>query len=257
MRTIKPLIINLIAVLIFSSLAMAQFEEEGLGIKIKSSLNYQYFDLSINWDDDQYTSKLKSHIFTLNTQFEIKEGIKLNAVIGYALPDFQGLIFRQLPFSVELSSGKTQGILLGAGADLSFINYKDIEIGARGQFVYYKGSEKEWDIPGLNVSGTITGKPSWQRLSVGPVVSYQGFDYFFPYASVGLLYLKGTFSLNQTVQTLSGSEDKDIKGAGKIYIDLGAKYEFSDRLGMRAELNLFPNNKTLDFGFTLGASYAF
>ena len=257
MQTRKPLIIKLMAVLIFSSLSMAQFEEEGLGIKVKSGLEYQSFDLSINWDDDQYTSKLKSHIFSLNTQFEIKAGIRLNAIIGYALPNFSGLIFRQLPFSVELSSGKTQGILVGAGADVSFINYKDIEIGARAQFVYYKGSEKKWDIPGLSVSGTITGKPSWQRISVGPVVIYRGFDYFFPYASMGFHYFKGTFSLSQTVQTLSGSEDKEITGAGKIYIDLGGKYEFSDRFELRAEFNLFPNTKNLDFGFTLGAAYAF
>ena len=92
---------------------------------------------------------------------------------------------------------------------------------------------------------------------MGPVVIYRGFDYFFPYASVGFHYFKGTFSLSQTVQTLSGKEDKHITSAGKIYIDLGAKYEFLDRFEMRAELNLFPNNKNLDFGVTIGASYAF
>lgn len=257
MRTMKTLIIGLAVLLVLTSPNWAQFEEEGLGIKIKSSLNYQYVNLTINWDDEEFTSKLKSHLIGLTTQFEISEGINLNVLIGYAFSDFKGLIFRQIPFSVDLSSGGTQGFLIGAGADASLFYYKDIEIGARGQFVYYLGSEKEWDIPGLSASGTVTGKPSWYRLAVGPIMTYRGFDYFFPYASLGFHYIGGTFKMQQAVQTLTGSEDKDIKGAGYMYIDMGARYEITSRVAMTTEFNLYPNNRNLDYGFTLGVSYVF
>ncbi|TET75454.1 MAG: hypothetical protein E3J56_00580 [Candidatus Aminicenantes bacterium] len=252
---------SLAALLILSlcSFSYAQFQEEESSprISIKPGIGFEYFSRTISWDDDKYSSNLKSYFFILNVEFEIQEGFSLNALAGYSFSNFDSLIFRELPFSVELDVGDMSGFLFGGEIKKSIFSINDFEVEGLGQFVYYLGSKKEWDIPDLNVEGSVTGKPWWMRASAGPVITYTGFDYFYPYIYLSYNKLWGKFKMEQTIQELSGSEDKKITGKSVFSTSLGAIYEVFDALTLKAEASFMPYNKGLDFGVMLRAMYSF
>jgi hypothetical protein len=154
------------------------------GLRIKPGIHFEYFNRKMTWDEKKYTSDLKSYLFALNAEFEIEDGFSLHAIIGYSLSNFDTLVFRQLPFSVELEVGNIDGYIVGGELRKNLIYSGNFEVGAYGQFIYYLGKEKEWELSGLAVPGTVTGKPTWMRVSIGPIVTYTGFDYFSPYLSL-------------------------------------------------------------------------
>jgi len=245
-------------VLTLNCFSFAQAPEEGLlqDVSIKPGLGFEYFSRTISWDEDN-SSKLKSYFFTFNVEFEIKEGFSLSAILGYSLSNFDSLIFRQLPFSVELGVGDIKGFILGTELRKSLFHIRNIEIEGLGQFLYYLGIKEEWEIPGLAVGGTVEGKPSWMRASIGPVFTYRGCDYFYPYLYVNFNKLWGTFKMDQEVKDLKGSEDQKITGKSVFSASLGAIYELSDAFNIKGEVSLMPFKDGVDLGIMFRAMYSF
>ena len=134
------------------------------GLRIKPGAHFEYFSRTMNWDDDQYTSDLKSYIFALNIEVELNEGFSVSLLAGYSLTNYDALIFRQLPFSIELDVGEIGGPILGAEARKALLYSNNIELGISGQFLYHFGKKNNWDIPGLSVSGTLTGTPTFFKV---------------------------------------------------------------------------------------------
>jgi hypothetical protein len=239
----------------------AQDQEEGMfrAVSITPGIGFESFSRTITWDDDQYTSKLKSSFFTFNTEFEFGKGFFFNAILGYAIPgsSYEGLTFRELPFSVELNVGNIKGYLVGIEIKKSFIYAKDLEVDLLGQFFYYMGLKKEWDVPDLAVEGTVEGDPSWMRASIGPVFTYTGFDAFHPYLYLNFNKLWGRFKMVQTIQDLTGSENQKISGASSFGVSLGSIFKLTDAFGIKTETSFIPHGDRVDFGLMVRAVYSF
>lgn len=257
MFKVKHITVLILLLLGSFSVSLAQFEEDrGLDISFYAGIGFEYLNRSITWDEGQ-VSTLKANLFTLKPGVVFRDAIALNAILGYSLASYDSMIFRQLPFSVELDMGNVSGYVLGIELDVFIYNFGDFEIGAQGQFVYYLGMEKEWEISGLAVDGNVTGKPSWQRYYFGPKLTYTGLDYFYPYLLVSYNHLTGKYSLNQVIQDLSGSEEKSISAQGQFCFAAGADYEFMEKFKIRGELSIIPHSENVDIGFLITALYSF
>ncbi|MFC2163871.1 hypothetical protein ACFLT2_02595 [Acidobacteriota bacterium] len=250
-----------ILILLFgiSCLSYAQTESEGLPNQMTfgAGVGFEYFNRTISWDDGELTSPLKTLMLTLNADIEIIDGLTLGAIVGYASSNMDALMFRELPISLELNSGSISGFALGAEAEFVFYRTYDFALSAIGQFLYYSGGTKEWDIPGLSVEGKAKGKPKWSRGIIGLSFEYTGMDYFFPYASLSYTPLWGSFEMDESIDGLTGTEKKDIKGKGKFAIGLGGLYEISDSIGLKAEIDILPYSGGVDLGILVRIRYEF
>ncbi len=153
--------------------------------------------------------------------------------------------------------GTIKGYLVGAEIKKSLIYAKDLRVDVLGHFFYYMGTKKEWEIPDLAVEGTVEGDPSWTRASIGPVFTYSGFDAFYPYLYLNFNKLWGKFKMVQTIQDLTGSEDKKISGASSFSASMGAIFKLTEVFSIKTEGNFIPHGDRVDFGFTVRIMYSF
>jgi len=274
MKKFHLIFLAILLCLIFTRFSSAQDQEEGMfrAASITPGIGFEFFSRTITWDDAldvQYTSKLKSSFFTFNTEFEFGKGFFINAILGYAMPgsSYDELTFRELPFSRKLGVGTIKGYLVGAEIKKSLIYAKDLQVDVLGQFFYYMGTKKEWEMPDLpiEVEGTMEGDPSWMRASIGPVFTYRGFDAFYPYLYLSFNKLWGKFKMVQTIQDLEGSlegrlegnEDIEISGASSFGVSLGSIFNLTEVFGIKAEGSFMPHGDRVDFGFTVRIMYSF
>lgn len=251
--------IVLLFTLNLTCLSLAQYEphEQTQKITLKPSLGFEYSSRTINWEEKKYHSKLKSYLIYLSMGVEIQEGFLLNVIVGYNSSNYEGMTFRQLPFSIELGDKALGGFLFGGGIEKTIISHEDFEISLLGQFFYSIGFKKEWTITTLNVDGTVESKYNWIEAFIGPVFKYTGFDYFFPYLFVNFTTLRGTFKANEIVQDLEGSENKKFSGDGNFGVSTGFIYEMSESFNLKGETSFIPFRDGVDFGFMVKASYSF
>ncbi len=264
-----------VAVLIALSLpqfSFSQFQDEP-SLRIKPGIHFEYFSRKITWDDKTHTSDMKSFMIALDTEFEMEWGLSLNGIVGFAMTSFDGLVFRQLPFSVELDAGNIEGYILGAELKKSLFSLNNLEVGVFGQIVHNIGKKKDWDITVLNVQGTVTGKPTWTRASVGPVFKYTGLERFYPYLRVCYNKLWATFQMEQNIQNpeegkkpLEGTEEKEINGTNMFEGTLGSILELGKGFSLRGEIHLLPysykdeegkNHNGIDMGLLAVAAFSF
>jgi len=265
MKKITGYFLAALLVLSLPQFSFSQFQEESK-MRIKSGIHFEYFARKITWDDKSYISDMRSTIIALNTEFEMDWGFSFSALIGYAFSDFDSLVFRKLPFSVELDVGSTGGYLLGAELRKSLFDYNNFEMEVFGQIFHNIGTKKDWEISGLNVQGTVTGKPSWTRVSIGPIIRYTALERFYPY--FGLCYngLWGTYKMEQTVQNLGGEEEKKIEGKGVFEGKLGSIFELGNGFIIKGEIYIIPysfkdkqgeKSSGIDTGFMAVAAFSF
>lgn len=259
MKIWKHVFINTLLIFSIGAVSYAQIEEGGFPPErnFKTGLGFEYFNRTVNWNDEENSSLLESLLFLVNAEYEINERISFGAILGYSLTSYEDMIFRRLPFSIEFGTENIGGYIFGGKFCIGITDVSDIEISGKGQFVYYIGKEKTWDIPDLAVSGTVSGKTRWMRLILGPQFSYRGFDYFIPHVFLGYDSLWGTFEMEQNIEALSGTEEKDISSKGKFNLTLGAAYEPTDRFEIKAELSLIPAKGSVDYGLALGMNLSF
>ncbi|MBN2246442.1 MAG: autotransporter domain-containing protein [Candidatus Aminicenantes bacterium] len=230
--------------------------ETNKSVVIKPGLDFEYFTQQVDLDEDEADADLTVYLFKLNCEFEFQGGLFLTLNLGYTLSDYKSMTFRGLPISVELDVGGVSGYLFGGSIRKSFALSGDFEIEGHGDFVYNYGIEKSWPVPGLSVQGEVTGKPTWMRIMVGPRVSYRGFNALVPYASLNFYRFWGTFTLDQTIEELTGQEEKKMAGKNFINAILGTEYSLSDSFQIKGQLELRPHSD-IDFGFLVGFRYVF
>ncbi len=270
MKKFHLIFLAILLCLIFTRFSSAQDQEEGMfrAVSITPGIGFEFFSRTITWDDAldvQYTSKLKSSFITFNTEVEFGKGFFVNAILGYAMPvsSYDELTFRGLPLSRTLGVGAIKGYLLGAGIRKSLIYAKDLQIDVLGQFFYYTGTKKEWEMTVLpvDVEGTMEGDPSWTRASIGPVFTYRGFESFYPYLYLSFNKLWGKFKMVQTIQgpagSLEGNEEINISGASSFSTALGSIFKLTDVFSIKAEGSFIPHGDRVDFGFTVRMMYSF
>jgi hypothetical protein len=229
------------------------------GLALKAGLSGEYFARTMGWDEDTkaMTSTLKTYLALAHVNLQLREGFDIAVLAGYASSDTGGVLYKNLPFSIDYEGGGISGYLLGAEACKSLFTVQDFEISAFAQFVSYTGTEKTWEIPGLAVTGTVEFAPSWTRLSLGPIVAYKGFLNFTPYFSIQYNRLAGTFEMRQTVQTLAGIEKKAVKAKSPVAILLGCAYALTGQISLIGEAGIMPYKSHLDSSFMLKAQISF
>ena len=257
----KALYYSILIVLLMSSASLTYCQEHALTIQqntlFKPGFGFEYFSRTIKWDGEKSSSKLKSYFFTFNAELELQPGLAVSGLIGYSLSSYNSLIFRELPFSLDLQAGNIGGLMIGTAIKKSIFNFKDIEIGGYGQFIYCLGIKENWEIPGLAVEGTAEGKPTWMRGIIGPVITYKRDAYFQPYLRLNFNKLWGTFNMEEAVQDLAGEESKKIASKSLLETTLGAVYKISSTFGLQGEVNIMPYKGGVDLGIIMRAFYSF
>jgi hypothetical protein len=91
----------------------------------------------------------------------------------------------------------------------------------------------------------------------GPYVKFTSLGSIAPYLSVCYNRLWGEFELEQVIQTLEGSEKKDIKSKGLIDITIGSILSLSSNFILEGEAHVVPNGNGVDLGFVAIAAFSF
>ena len=227
------------------------------GLRINPGARFEYLSRKVTWGDENHTSDLKATQIALNLELEINEGFSISGLAGYALSDYDALTFRQLPFSVELDAGNLGGYIFGAEIKKSLFRANDFEFGLCGQFLYHIGQEKTWDVTGLNVTGKVTGKPTWMRAYAGPYIKFTGLESFAPYLAVYYNNLWGRFEMKQTIQNLEETEEKEVQSQSLVDITVGSILDFSDHFFLKGEVHVLPYENKVDLGFVAIAAFSF
>jgi hypothetical protein len=217
--------------------------------RLKVGFGLEYLNRTISWDGEASTSELNGLLFCFQAEGELRPGLALTVQAGYALTNFNGLIFRGLPFSVEYQAGYMAGVFLAGGLKARLLQSQSIEVELEAAGDVCLGFPDTWPIQDLAVDGTLEGKSTWIRLTAGPVLWYKGLAYYvFPYLRVHFNRLWGTFRMTETIETLDGVEDKKIAGSGPVSISLGVLSEVTGAIGLRAEVTAIPRRGGLDIG---------
>jgi hypothetical protein len=233
------------------------------GKKWSAGLGFEYFKSTISWGDDNLVSPLKSYLMTFHISYEILDGLYLGGIIGYASSDFESLTFRQLPISLVLDKGSIGGMLIGGEATYTFYETDSFDFSVLGQYISYNGGQKQWDIPGLAVDGTATGKPKWTRFAIGGSFRYTAADPFLPFLNIGYSSLSGTYTMEESIQSLTGEEETKISAVGSLLIGVGALYNFTESFSLLLEADFTPYGGGdnyeggVDFGALIRIMYSF
>lgn len=252
MRKMKCFVGLLLIFWLFSPCLLSQ-QQNKLGFfqntVIKPALRAEYFGLSLKGDDKTDTSNFKSFLFTMDTEFEVLDGLSVHLLLGYSLSNFEGLTFRDLPFSVQMDVGQLGGFVLGTEVDKKLIRFPDYELNLNGQLIYsFRFWKNSWEVPDLNVEGTVTGSPTWLRAQIGPLIRYLGFDYISPYISIKYNKLWGRYKMEQEIQELTGLEKKKFKSTNNYILMIGVNYEMTDFLLFTGEVTVYPYSDGTDLG---------
>jgi hypothetical protein len=231
---------------------------EGRKLSFIPGLGAEYFDRTISWDDDTYTSQLKSLFFTLSAEFEVIEGVEITGLIGLSQSNFDALAFRDLPISVELGVGNISGYMVGGDLEVSLFAIENIQIKARGEFVHSFGSYTEWPFEGLSVEGGIVaGTPTWSRAKIGPLFELVDPGSLSPFFHIYFDSLWGSFKIEEDILDLTGEEKKKIKGKGKIGATVGIHYQIVETVSFLAQANAWPYSGGVDWGVSARLLFAF
>jgi len=256
---------SVLILFVFASLSYTQEATPDFsnGKKWSAGLGFEYFKSTVSWGEDSFISPLKTYLMTFHVNYEIVDGFYLGGIIGYASSDFESLTFRELPISLTMDKGAIGGMLFGGEALFTFYETESFDFSIFGQYIYYKGGQKQWDIPGLAVDGTATGKPKWSRVTAGISLRYLASEPFLPYLNIAYSSLSGAFAMEESIQSLSRTEEAEISGVGSFMIGLGGIYDFTDSLSLLLEVDLTPYGRGdnyeggVDFGALLRIMYSF
>lgn len=227
------------------------------GWRIIPGVRFEYFNRKVTWGDQEDLSDMQAIIFALNLEIEIDEGFSVSAFAGYALSSYEMLTFRQLPFSIELDKEKMGGYILGAEINKSLYDHNDLEFGLMGQFLYHSGKEKTWNLPGLNVPGDVSGKPEWMRAYGGAYIKFTGIESFSPYFAVCYNNLWGQWKMDQIIQDLDGTEEKEVQSKSLVDIILGSILSLNESFSLKGEAHVLPHSNGIDLGIVAIAAFSF
>lgn len=212
----------------------------------------EYLSHAIVWDEKTGSSLLSMGYATVRVGVEFPQRASIALLAGYGGCGWNGLVFRALPISVDYQAGSIGSVFLGAELDLPLVRPGDWEIGLGGRFLFSIGSTGDWTLTELNQVGTFDGKADWKRIQAGPSLTYRGFEMFSPFITVFYERLWGTFTMNENVNPLEGTEEKAVKGQGIIGASIGMIIEPGPSFRLKAEGALIPFTR-LEGGLALSA----
>jgi hypothetical protein len=237
-------------------------QETERSFRLQPGFGLEVMSRTLVWDNDTLTSPLSIAQALFRFGVEFSKGPSIGILAGYGLNGYDGLVFRQLPFSVDYEAGSIGSIILGLDLEQRLFTTGDWEIGLTGRFLASIGSSKNWTLTDLLQPLQLDGRADWMQIQAGPSLTYRGFESFSPFLSVFYDHLWGTFTLNENVQTLTGSEAKTIAGKGIIGASAGVWYDPSPFFRLKAMATVIPYGKlegglAMDFGASLRAVFSF
>jgi hypothetical protein len=244
------------------ALPAAAGEAGASGIHLKPAFHFELFSRTITWDDGTRSSRLLSPQALLGLDFEIAPGFDFGLIGGYSLSNWNGLVFRNLPFSIDNQVGSIGGLVVGAELRKSLFVSGFWEMDAEARFTTYWGQTVSYPIAGLAADGTADLKGSWMRIEAGPTLFYRGFESFSPFIGIAYDRIWGKMTMTETIEDLEGTEEKTVAGAGVIAVSFGTVYEPSTAFRLKIGGTLIPFTKIggglgLDYGGTVRAVLAF
>jgi hypothetical protein len=247
------------ACLLLAGTAAGRAQEKGLfqGLNIKLGLGADALSRSVQWDKGPDGSKLKVYNVFLASEFDLPIDLTLGLFAGLSFSDFKGLLFQNLPFSVDYQAGAVQGILLGGELRKSLFSFGSFETEAAAQFVSSLGSTKKWPIEGFAVKGETQGKPKWSQLHAGASLVYTAFKNLRPYLGLSLSWLWGDFRMTETMGDLQGTQIREIRQKGVVRIALGTTLQVARQFGLRGEAGIVPVKGGTDLSTSLRLLYGF
>jgi hypothetical protein len=259
MKKRTALHVFLAACLLLAGAAAGRAQEKGLfqGVNIKLGLGADTLSRNVQWDKGPDGSKLKATNVFLASEFEFPIDLTLGLFAGLSFSDFKGLLFQNLPFSVEYQAGAVQGILLGGELRKGLFSFGDFETEAAAQFVSSLGSTKKWPIEGFAVPGETLGKPKWSQLNAGASLVYAAYENFRPYLGVSLSWLWGNFRMTETMGDLQGTQVREMRQKGLVRISLGTTFQVTRQFGLRGEAGIVPAKGGTDLSASLKLLYGF
>jgi len=259
MKKRTALHVFLAACLLLAGAAAGRAQEKGLfqGVNIKLGLGADTLSRNVQWDKGPDGSKLKATNVFLASEFEFPIDLTLGLFAGLSFSDFKGLLFQDLPFSVEYQAGAVQGILLGGELRKGLFSFGDFETEAAAQFVSSLGSTKKWPIEGFAVPGETLGKSKWSQLNAGASLVYAAYENFRPYLGVSLSWLWGNFRMTETMGDLQGTQIREIKQKGLVRISLGTTFQVARQFGLKGEVGIVPIKGGTDLSASLRLLYGF
>jgi len=222
---------------------------------MRTGVGFDYFSRTVLANERD--SRVQSYFFTLDSEFEWQGGLKVGLILGFASSSFDEMTFRRLPVSIELNVGFISGFLIGPEIRQRIISLSDFELSADAQFLVFLGKRSRWDIPGLAVDGTVDGRPNWMRLRAGGILTLQKWINFFPYVAVRYDNFWGKFKLEQEIERLTGTEDKEFSGRVDLSATLGTTYIIIPKLSVTAEATYYPDKSWKGSGFAVAVRLLF
>ncbi len=258
-KRLRWLIVSLLALVLFTSpLVIAQTRPQAASLsRFQPGLRFDYFSRTVRWSNDETTSELTSYIGSLILGIEFRPRFSLAAILGFSSSAFDNVMFSQLPISIDFGGGGISSYVLGGEINACLLFGPPFGIDIVGQFLAYLGANKEWDVPGLAVSGTVEGKQSWMRASIGPQFVYREFKGFSPYIYLSFDYVWGTFTMKETIQTLTGEEKKEFRGKGVFGVALGADIDLPANIRIKGEAGVYPFEGGVDYSAVIKALISF
>ena len=217
-------------------------------LSFSPGVHFEYFSSTLDKDTEE---TLTATIASLALEIRIGDRLSLAGLVGYSFSKFEGLDFRQLPFSIELEAGGIGGLLWGAEGRGILLAGKTFGLDIFGQYISYSGSQKEWEIPGLAVPGTLEGDPSWTRFLAGPVLTYRGWSKISLYLLPCYSNLKGTFKVVETVESLIGEEKKEFSSESRFGLFIGTTVDLTSVIRLSGEVDFSPYSGGMDLGIML------
>lgn len=239
--------------------APAQPRPQPAGSGIRLGLRLDYLTQTVSWDNGggKSTSALNSALAGAVLQFGVGRDSTASLLVGYSSSELNGIMFRQLPFSVDFEAGGVGGLVLGGEFDLALLTTRRVRVGAQGQLMAHLGSSKKWSVPGLAVTGSLDGKPTWMRAMIGPVVAFGAENQVRPYLFPFFQYVWGSFQMSESIQSLSGKESKDIRGKSLFGIAGGLELPLSPGIKLKAEAGVYPRGGGVDYSAMIKTMFAF
>jgi hypothetical protein len=229
----------------------------GGGTDFAVGIGFDHLSRTIRWDGGESLSKLAANLVMVQGHLRTSDRFGLSVKAGLSLPSWNGLVFRELPISVEYQAGAAAGLALAAEIRAFLLRTGDFEIEGVGRIVSSFGFTKTWPLEGFAVEGNTRGRPVWFEATAGGRITTAFFGRFRPYLLVAGNFLWASFEMDQTLEDLVGSETKKGRGKSALATAFGASYEVNPRFSVIAEAILLPYPGGIDSSLSLGLSLAF
>ncbi len=218
-------------------------------------LTGELFNRGIKWEDQASTLKSTNIMLDFKAR-NLANRLNFRLFGGLGLTKMNGLLFENLPITLEYQGGNVTGIIFGARADTRLFTVSNFNIGALAEFASYIGFKKSFEMAGFPVTSEAKAEPDWAQVSGGLMVTYEALAGSQPFLELAVSHLWGSFKMTEQIEDLEGTQTIDLKSAGLFSITLGWNFFLVDKITLTPRISLFPASK-FAVGVGLSICYGF